>query len=239
MNQLVKPIIPFGMVPNALLNSNKISLKAKGLFAFMNSKPDGWSFSVEKISFQCKEAKSSISEGLKELEDFGYLVRKKQSTGKSFIVKYHVYFKPKKTTPITDYPTKENPMKENPMKENPMKEKPLYGKSVNNSKKELSNKDNSNKEEREECSLAFFEINYPSRFESLMIKFKKQINDYQKFEQLFEATVLQENLQYDGNVIEGRFTKFAIYWISNQNKYDSPVIELNANQPKRKLFTGY
>lgn len=230
MAKLTKQNVPYGMVPNTLLNDNTISLKAKGLFAFMQSKPEGWSFSVDKIAFQCKEAKSSISEGLKELENFGYLVRKKQQTGNGFVVEYHLYFDNISQKPIADF----QPLETQPL-EIPMLENPTIGKSVNNSKKDISKKDNSNKEKREENSLAFFEINYPSRFEVMMMQYRKQINDFVKFEQLFEATVLQEKLEYDGDVIEGRFRKFAINWISNQDKFEKPVIELNPNQKKEKI----
>lgn len=230
MSKLIKPAIPYGMVPNSLLNDNRISLKSKGLFAFMQSKPDGWNFSVEKISFQSKEAKSSISEGLKELESFGYLVRKKQQTGNGFIVDYHLHFEAISINPIADFQSLEIQSLENPMLGNP-----IIGKSVNNSKKDISKKDNSNKEKREGTSLAFFETNYPSRFETMMMQYRKQINDFVKFEQLFESTVMQEKLEYDGDVIEGRFRKFAINWISNQDKFEKPVIELNLNQKKEKI----
>ena len=98
-----------------------------------------------------------------------------------------------------------------------------------------------NTENKEETALAFFEKNYPSRFEVMMIQFRKQINDYEKFIQIFEAKFLKEKLEFDGNVIEGRFREFSINWISNQDKFDGKVIDLKANQnnqPKRKFFKG-
>jgi hypothetical protein len=66
----------FGVVPNSILNSNEISLKAKGLYGYLQSKPSGWRFSVSRIASQCKEGKSAIREALKELESVGLLVRK-------------------------------------------------------------------------------------------------------------------------------------------------------------------
>lgn len=235
MSKLTKQVIPYGMAPNALLNDNMISLKAKGLFVYMQSKPDNWKFSVDMIVSQSKESKSAVSEGLKELERFGYLVRKKQQSGNGFVVDYHLYFESIIDKPIADFQSLEIQVLENPTSENP-----IVGKSVNNSKKDISKKDISNKEERKETSLTFFQNNYPSRFEVVMMQYKSQINDFVKFEQLFEATVLQEKLQYDGDVLEGRFRKFAINWVANQNKFESPVIKLNANQnePVRKFFKG-
>jgi hypothetical protein len=231
MSKLIKPNVPFGMVPNSLLNSKNVSLKAKGLFAFIQSKPDGWNFSVEKISFQCKEAKSSVSEGLKELEVFGYLLRKQShEKGRLGAIDYELFFKPKAKKQFTEILFTEN---QQTVKQST--EKLLNGKSANISNKDNSNKDNSKKEKREEGSLAFFQENYPSRFEIVMMQFKSKITDYSKFELLFEATVLQEKLLFDGDVIEGRFRKFAINWISNQNKFEQKVIELNPNQRKEKI----
>lgn len=65
----------FGVAPNDLLNNPNISLKAKGLYVYMQSKPEDWSFSVFKISSQVKEGEEAVKSGLKELEDFGYLKR--------------------------------------------------------------------------------------------------------------------------------------------------------------------
>ena len=224
-SNLKKCDVPFGIVSNDLLNDKSVSMKAKGLFAFMQSKPDGWDFSVKMIALQTKDGIDSISGGLKELELFGFLKRKKVQTGNGFSTTYYLYFQ----SILTDSNLgKSNLGKSNLGKSN-------LGKSINNSNKDISNKDISNKEERKENSLAFFEINYPSRFETLMMQFKKQINDFVKFEQLFEATVMQEKLEYDGDVLEGRFRKFAINWISNQNKFETPVIDLNANQRKEKI----
>ena len=84
MNNLVKENIPFGMVPNDLLNDKRISLKAKGLFGYMHSKPNNWSFSAKKIATQCKENVDSIGSGLNELEMYGYLRRVKNQSSKGF-----------------------------------------------------------------------------------------------------------------------------------------------------------
>ncbi|WP_119792067.1 helix-turn-helix domain-containing protein [Flavobacterium anhuiense] len=113
---------------------------------------------------------------------------------------------------------------------------PLYNK-YNNTINNTSN----TTENKEQNALAFFEENYPIRFENLMMKYKKQIKEYEKFVDIFEAKVLKEKLEYDGDVIEGRFIEFAINWISNQDRFDTKVIELKTNQdnqPKRNFFKG-
>jgi hypothetical protein len=88
---------------------------------------------------------------------------------------------------------------------------------------------------REVTALAFFEVNYPLEYETLMMQFKKQINDFVKFSQMFDATVEQERLEFDKSVLSGRFKKYAFNWIANQNKFDTQVIELNPNQKKEKI----
>lgn len=91
------------------------------------------------------------------------------------------------------------------------------------------------REEKENFALSFLEINHPSDYEVLMMQFRKQIKDYEKFSQSFDATAEQEGLEFKKNVIVGRFKKYALNWISNQNKFEAPVIELNANQKKEKI----
>jgi len=64
-----------GIIPIELLNSKEISLKAKGLFAYIQSKPKDWKFSVDMIATQMKEGREAIRSALKELEEAGYLKR--------------------------------------------------------------------------------------------------------------------------------------------------------------------
>ena len=74
----------FGAVPNELLNDPDISFKAKGLYAYLNSKPDNWDFSVESIAAQVKEGIDSVRGGIHELEKFGYLKRIKYQNEKGY-----------------------------------------------------------------------------------------------------------------------------------------------------------
>src|SRR5690606_20924800 len=67
----------FTIIPNWLINNPNVSLKAKGLFMFLASKPNDFDFSAERISKLNKEGITSIKNCLKELEDNGFLIRKK------------------------------------------------------------------------------------------------------------------------------------------------------------------
>ena len=65
---------------NVALNDPALSLKAKGLFAFLMSKPDDWRISYRGLTTQLKEGKDAILGALKELEDAGYLQRSRRQT---------------------------------------------------------------------------------------------------------------------------------------------------------------
>ena len=101
----------YGQVPNDILNNPNLSLKAKGLFAFLQSKPDGWMFSIERISGQTRDGKDAIRSAIKELEKNGFLIRKIIRNEKGEWSGY-------------DYILSENPLSENPTTDNPMSENP-------------------------------------------------------------------------------------------------------------------
>ena len=65
----------YGTTPNEILNHKEISLKAKGLYGFLQCKPDSWSFSTKRIASQVKESEKVIRATLQELERYGLLTR--------------------------------------------------------------------------------------------------------------------------------------------------------------------
>ena len=73
---------PFGWEPNEIIFNPNLSLKAKGLWLYMNSKPEGWHFASERIADECSDGITSIRAGLKELADAGLLKWKKQGDGR-------------------------------------------------------------------------------------------------------------------------------------------------------------
>lgn len=81
-NNFKKQVIPFTQVPNNLLYDPDISFKAKGLWAYMSAKPDGWNFSADRIAMETKEERKAILAGLKELSGAGYITAKKLKDGR-------------------------------------------------------------------------------------------------------------------------------------------------------------
>ena len=123
----------YGQIPCNILNDKTISIKAKGLWVFIQSKPDGWNFSAKRISCQLKEGIDSVKSGIKELEKNGLLKRRKTKNhdGRWSGCDYFLLEKPEKQS-VENQPT-ENQLTEN---------------TLNISNKDYSNKDYSNKDYR-------------------------------------------------------------------------------------------
>lgn len=81
--------VPFTQVANCVLNDSSLSLGAKGMFAYIASKPPGWDFSSERITSDTSDGLRSVQSVLKELEASGYLKRVKMPSGK---VQYELTF---------------------------------------------------------------------------------------------------------------------------------------------------
>lgn len=80
-NTLQREVDPFTMVTNSILNDATISLSAKGLYAFMRSKPDNWNFTIRSMAKQLKEGQTAIGNYLKELRSLGWVVYEKNQDG--------------------------------------------------------------------------------------------------------------------------------------------------------------
>jgi hypothetical protein len=109
----------YGTTPNEVLNNKEISLKAKGLFGYIQSKPDDWSFTLNKIASQNKEGVESIRGAVRELEEAGYLRRYNyQNTKGQWECEYMLYTSPVTPEPLKK-PSEEKPYEEIPHTENP------------------------------------------------------------------------------------------------------------------------
>lgn len=102
----------FGMVPNEL--TRKASIKATGMWCFIEQLPEGWDFSVEGLSKVMHEGKDAIRSAVQELENLGYLVRVqgKNDIGKFSKSDWELRWHPE--NPSSEEPSAENPTTENP-----------------------------------------------------------------------------------------------------------------------------
>jgi hypothetical protein len=74
----------YATIPNHILNDNRLSWKAKGLWAYIQSKYDGWDFSIDRICKDSEDGEKATRSGIQELEDAGYLVRTQIVDGTKF-----------------------------------------------------------------------------------------------------------------------------------------------------------
>jgi hypothetical protein len=65
----------YGTAPDALLRRRDLSWKAKGLYVYIQSKPEDWDFAIERM--EGSDGKDSTRAGIRELENHGYLLRRK------------------------------------------------------------------------------------------------------------------------------------------------------------------
>ena len=126
----------FATTPNTLLYNSNISLRAKGLFAFIQGKPDKWRFSAERIALENKEGVQSVRSALQELEELGFLQRVKTKNNKGhWEIDYILYCEPQ--NPVDEKPTLEFRPSEIHMTENP-----TSGNHTNINKTDIIKKDN-------------------------------------------------------------------------------------------------
>lgn len=99
----------YWIVPNDLLNNSNISWKAKWLFAYLQSKPDDWEFAVERMKDDSKDWRDWTNNGLRELEELGYLERNKRQNEKWLWEReYTLYDEVVTEKPSTEKPSTDN-----------------------------------------------------------------------------------------------------------------------------------
>lgn len=75
MDKIKKYTTGFAQISNIVLTDPNLSLKAKGLYSYLFSKPDGWIFYRDKILAENKDSKASYQTGINELINAGYIKR--------------------------------------------------------------------------------------------------------------------------------------------------------------------
>ena len=116
----------YTVMSNYHLRDKNLSLKAKGLLSWMLSNTEGWDYSVAGIVEVMKENRDAINSALAELEDYGYLTRRKiRDSGKFDGMEYLITEIPFTENPSTDNPITENPQQINTNKTSTNKRNPL------------------------------------------------------------------------------------------------------------------
>ena len=125
----------YTVLSNHIFKDRTLSAKAKGLLAEMLSLPDDWDYTLKGLTFLFSDGIDSVRQGIRELEEHGYVVRQRRRDEKGRLcdMEYVIYETPHKTVsddgnntppacacPAPDVPVLENPTQAEPVQETPM-----------------------------------------------------------------------------------------------------------------------
>lgn len=106
---------------NYHLRDPNLSNKARGLLSTMLSLPDNWDYTTRGLAKICKDGVDGITAQLKELEQYGYLIRHRiRDTGGRIVdMEYIIYERPHTASPDTEKPYMAKPDMALPRPETP------------------------------------------------------------------------------------------------------------------------
>ena len=168
-----KQSVGFTQVSNNVLKNPLMSLKAKGLFSYLYSKPDGWDFSARRIADELKESEKTVRAILKELESYEYLVRNREGSGR---MTYHLFHSLEDT--LIEPCGKNNLVGQKPCGKNDLGQKRLGAVStaVSNTDKQVIKKEQSNKEITKKMEIKISEpLPVPEELWNDWLKHRKEI----------------------------------------------------------------
>ena len=138
----VKKTRDFTIMSNHHLRDKKLSLKAKGLLSLILSLPEDWDYTLKGLSYICKEGIDAVRMAVKELEDAGYIERRRfrNEKGQLKSIEYIIHEIPETEQEDTpEEPKSENtaqepvfcePISEKSIEEAPTSEIPMLGKAT-------------------------------------------------------------------------------------------------------------
>lgn len=115
----------YTVMANYHLRDIALSLKAKGLLSLMLSLPENWDYTAKGLARICKDGTDSIGSAIRELEQAGYVQRKRirNALGHLTEIEYTILEKP---LPVESRPeSKAEPERENPVLDSPVLEEPV------------------------------------------------------------------------------------------------------------------
>lgn len=123
-----RPNSGFTLILDEVLRDSRLSYRARGILAAILSRPDNWTTTAEQLAAEGKEGRDAVRSALKELDDAGYIERRKEQVERGrWTTRTIVYDRPRTTPPATDQapadkaaaPTPDNP---SPVADNPSPE---------------------------------------------------------------------------------------------------------------------
>ena len=134
----------FTVIANSVFKDRRLSAKAKGILVEMLSLPENWDYTLKGLTTLFSDGIDSIRQGIKELEENGYIVRerKRDARGRLGGMEYVIYETPEKavenivenTTPESTAPVDDTPVKDFPVQGESAEDKAMLYKELNKSR---------------------------------------------------------------------------------------------------------
>ena len=113
----------FTVIANSVFKDRRLSAKAKGILVEMLSLPENWDYTLKGLTTLFSDGIDSIRQGIKELEENGYIVRerKRDARGRLGGMEYVIYetpekavenFAPEQSSPMITEPTEDFPVQD-------------------------------------------------------------------------------------------------------------------------------
>lgn len=106
----------YTVLSNSVIRDERLSWKARGIFAYLMSLPDDWTFRQVEIVKHSPDGRAALRAGLKELQKYKYLTVKRERDSKTGTLGESVWILD--DSPMFDYPMLDNPTLDNPTLDN-------------------------------------------------------------------------------------------------------------------------
>ena len=129
----------FTVIANSVFKDKTLSAKAKGILVEMLSLPENWDYTLKGLTYLFSDGIDSIRQGIRELEEHGYIVRERKRDAKGRLggMEYVIYETPRIPVnetgePVSACPAEESPKAEIPTQAVPAEETAMTYKEINN-----------------------------------------------------------------------------------------------------------
>lgn len=134
----------FTVIANSVFKDRRLSAKAKGILVEMLSLPENWDYTLKGLTTLFSDGIDSIRQGIKELEENGYIVRerKRDARGRLGGMEYVIYETPEKavenivenSSPEQSAPANAEPTEDIPAQDESVEDKAMLYKELNKSR---------------------------------------------------------------------------------------------------------
>lgn len=109
-----RPKAHFTILPNAAIRDARLSWKARGMLAYLLSLPDNWRTSTAHLQRVGPDGREAVRRGLIELEDAGYLVRRRVRLERGRFSWVHMVYDTPVDNPVDDDGDNPSPSSDSP-----------------------------------------------------------------------------------------------------------------------------